>query len=398
MSSKQLKYKEVETELRQLAKTLPPGAKIPPERHLAITYDCSFLTVRKAMKALVEDGIIVRRVGSGSFVTDKIKETSTPTHSSTGVKRRKNFIGLLVYQHGNAYAHKMLQSIAHSAMEMGVELRPSWVTHYDDTCLKQAQSLRAEGCVALVLPWFPAALANEVAEFVEKSPLPVSIPLLIPGFEKNYFGVPELFGNDLFRTTRATCHYFKELGRTHIAYVGPVIPENFVLQKMLATYTAFVSTHHLDSLSFLASPGSASMDYLADIWKPYKGSLGIVCYDDEHALRLMTAMNKIGLQAPDDFTIIGYNNNEAGKFSDPPLTTIDHDFVHASDGLLTNALALSRNQTVHTESIPKPKLLIRGSCGGVGKIDKKIQSAISPFLELVENEPPPNLSDPMTLT
>ncbi len=32
-----LKYEEVESEMRQLAKTLPTGAKLPPERHLAIT-------------------------------------------------------------------------------------------------------------------------------------------------------------------------------------------------------------------------------------------------------------------------------------------------------------------------------------------------------------------------
>ncbi len=64
----QLKYQRVEAEIRQFAQTLPLGAKLPAERDLAVSYECNFLTVRKALKRLVDDGTIVRRVGSGTFI------------------------------------------------------------------------------------------------------------------------------------------------------------------------------------------------------------------------------------------------------------------------------------------------------------------------------------------
>lgn len=50
---------------------LPPGSPLPPEREIASITDFSRVTVRKAIQALAEDGTIVQRQGSGSFVASK---------------------------------------------------------------------------------------------------------------------------------------------------------------------------------------------------------------------------------------------------------------------------------------------------------------------------------------
>ncbi|MGJ8615379.1 MAG: GntR family transcriptional regulator [Sulfitobacter sp.] len=49
---------------------LTPGAALPPERVIAAITDLSRVTVRKAIKSLAEDGIIVQKQGFGSFVAD----------------------------------------------------------------------------------------------------------------------------------------------------------------------------------------------------------------------------------------------------------------------------------------------------------------------------------------
>jgi GntR family transcriptional repressor for pyruvate dehydrogenase complex len=46
------------------------GAKLPTERRLSVTYGAARNTVRKAMNALVDEGVIVRQVGRGSFVAN----------------------------------------------------------------------------------------------------------------------------------------------------------------------------------------------------------------------------------------------------------------------------------------------------------------------------------------
>ncbi|MDN5787524.1 GntR family transcriptional regulator [Pseudorhodobacter sp.] len=49
---------------------LPPGAPLPPEREIAAITDLSRVTVRKAISLLADEGLIVQKQGSGSFVSN----------------------------------------------------------------------------------------------------------------------------------------------------------------------------------------------------------------------------------------------------------------------------------------------------------------------------------------
>jgi GntR family transcriptional regulator len=50
---------------------LPPGSKLPSEGELAKRFDVSRATVRDAVRALIEAGYVIRRRGSGSYVTER---------------------------------------------------------------------------------------------------------------------------------------------------------------------------------------------------------------------------------------------------------------------------------------------------------------------------------------
>jgi GntR family transcriptional regulator len=50
---------------------LPPSSPLPPEREIATITGLSRVTVRKAIQELVEDGLIIQKHGSGSFVGQK---------------------------------------------------------------------------------------------------------------------------------------------------------------------------------------------------------------------------------------------------------------------------------------------------------------------------------------
>lgn len=54
---------------RILSGAWPPGHRIPFEMELAAQYDCSRMTVNKALSQLAKSGLIERRKRSGSFVT-----------------------------------------------------------------------------------------------------------------------------------------------------------------------------------------------------------------------------------------------------------------------------------------------------------------------------------------
>lgn len=371
----QFKHKQVEMEIRQLAQTLPIGARLPAERSLAASYGCNFLTVRRALKELVDDGTVVRRIGSGTFVSRHAPE-------SGGVRRSDRRVGVLVCQGGNAYAYRVLQAIAHAGLEQKVELRSSWVRDFCDDGLAQAKLLEQEGCVALTIPWFPHDRIDEVRTFVRTCPLPVSLPLVIPGLEGNSFEQQEVFGGSLQVATEALCEYFFALGHRRIALVGPDSATDVVLQKELSAYACYTSRENLPNFCGLVRPGAQAMDQLADRWKAYRGDLAVISYDDEHALRFMTAMHKLGLSAPEDFQIVGYNDTEASEYSDPPLSTIRQNFDYVGHWLLKSAMGLAEGVPCQSTRLPRPQMLVRATCGGADRIDGAFREGL-PNLDIV---------------
>ncbi|MFV0622504.1 GntR family transcriptional regulator [Sphingomonas sp. ac-8] len=62
---------------------LAQGEAIPPERDLAIEYDVSRITVRKAIGGLVEDGLLTRRRGAGTFVAGRVEKSFSKLSSFT---------------------------------------------------------------------------------------------------------------------------------------------------------------------------------------------------------------------------------------------------------------------------------------------------------------------------
>src|SRR6266568_675261 len=52
--------------------TLGPGSKLPTERDLVRRLDAPRSAVRRALEALESDGLVIRHVGRGTFLTDVV--------------------------------------------------------------------------------------------------------------------------------------------------------------------------------------------------------------------------------------------------------------------------------------------------------------------------------------
>jgi GntR family transcriptional regulator len=69
-------YQQLQRALRQAieSRVLAPDDALPPERDLAIDFNVSRITVRKAIDGLVADGLLLRRQGSGTFVRARVEK------------------------------------------------------------------------------------------------------------------------------------------------------------------------------------------------------------------------------------------------------------------------------------------------------------------------------------
>lgn len=69
-------YQQLQRKLRLALENRVLGADdaLPPERDLAEELNVSRITVRKAIDGLVEEGLLIRKQGSGTFVTNRVEK------------------------------------------------------------------------------------------------------------------------------------------------------------------------------------------------------------------------------------------------------------------------------------------------------------------------------------
>lgn len=70
-------YQQLHRALREAITTrrLATDEALPPERDIALDFGISRITVRKAIDALVEEGLVTRRQGAGTFVAARIEKS-----------------------------------------------------------------------------------------------------------------------------------------------------------------------------------------------------------------------------------------------------------------------------------------------------------------------------------
>ena len=75
-TSAQPLYQQLQRALRDAIenRVIGPDDALPPERDLAEMLNVSRITVRKAIDELVEDGLLIRKQGSGTFVSNRVEK------------------------------------------------------------------------------------------------------------------------------------------------------------------------------------------------------------------------------------------------------------------------------------------------------------------------------------
>lgn len=93
------------------------GEALPAERHLCERLDISRVTLRQAVDALVEQGLVTRRQGAGTFVTSHIQ------HQLSGLTSFSETLRIKGYEPGTRWLDRRLRA-AHGEELMRLGLSP----------------------------------------------------------------------------------------------------------------------------------------------------------------------------------------------------------------------------------------------------------------------------------
>jgi DNA-binding LacI/PurR family transcriptional regulator len=341
---------------------LRPNERLLTARQFAEKLGVSKQVVQSAFSILEEEGVIETKARCGTFVAQGAVE---PKKRDSSVLS----IGLLLHSGCDSYGMSVVKGLYEDATLKGLKIRTVCVKDFGSDAIASAKELRDEGCAALAIPCLPRTQISELSAFIRSCGLPVSVPLLIPGFERNSVKAPGLStkSNGDTQLARTACEYFRRLGERNIALLGTASKGVVAMESKLSGYSEYMDAHGLEKRVALVGSSAKEMDAAARGLAELKGSLAVIAYDDTHALRFMTAMHKLGLSAPGDFRIIGDNDSQEAAFSDPPLTSARADFARIGSEILRCAVALAQGGEWHSSWMGAKELVVRESCGGLAK-------------------------------
>jgi LacI family transcriptional regulator len=84
----------------------------------------------------------------------------------------------------------------------------------------------------------------------------------------------------------------------------------------------------------------------------------LLCATDAMAIGAMAACRAIGLRVGEDISIMGYGNSDAGRYSNPPLSTIEHRIFENGQHLGQVLLSVLAGESPHSLHYLEPVVLV----------------------------------------
>lgn len=187
----------------------------------------------------------------------------------------------------------------------------------------------------------------------------------IPMVRRDY--VPESrlawVGFDQVYATRLAVEHLLSLGHQNIA----AIPPTSTLHNGYWRYNTIRSVLHEHGLQLAAVvEGDYSMrsgyDGMCQILASGVEFTGLIVGTDSMALGALRALHQTGRRVPDDVSLISFDNAELSHYTEPPLTTVQFEFIKQDELTIHFLLELINNpDTEPHHRILTPNLVIRQS-------------------------------------
>ena len=336
-------YVQIYRHIRELIAggRLAEGEYLPPEKDLAEQLGVSPGTIMKAMRRLKADGYVERRKGHGTRVV-------SPGTREGERDNRAVLVLLGDIQHPfYAAIYSGIQAVLDER-----DYKPILIETADQCEREKAAIRKHRDRVGgfLVVPAIENSNQALYGELLSRGIPFVFIDRYVPGFDVDAVVSDNVQGGYL-----ATSHLL-ERGHRRIAVVGltGVVSQ----QRRLEGYRKALSEHDVpfdESLVYSreATPYEDGQDVGSMILKDHPDVTAAFCLRDDIAWGFLNAVKDGGRVVPEEFSVVGYNDNrEICSRLRPPLTT-----VRQPTAALGGRAARRMVRLLSGEGIEEPKVL-----------------------------------------
>ena len=357
---------------------LQSGTRLPGVRVLGEQFGCNYHTVRHAFETLAEQGYVKMKRGSGTFVTERAVDYKKRKVSADKVLKTTDKLGVLLpLKQWGYYVTSLIDHLHHSAEEQGLKLNIRTVTEIDINSAALTREFIDQGCCAIILPWLgedqhPVGLHD----FIRASELPVVLANPAYGLEENCYWNSRRETDARNSDTYKQCNYFCKVGYKHIALLGTDAEGTEYVQRKLLHYSRWCDSEDFPNLIGMVDRTPKDYERIIKRWSVHKGDLAVIAYHDEIAIEFMEACQNQGVSIPDDFAVLGHNNNPSGLRVNPPLSTLLLPYDYVAKGMIAHAIALSEGRSAQLTRYEPQVFYIRESCGGRARLGQEGLDAV----------------------
>ena len=339
------------------------GARLPSEAELTRKFAVSRMTVVKAMQQLRQEGVLVRRAGSGSYA-------ATPASEPGG-----KIFGLLIPDLGQTEIFEPIcRGMMRSPSVKGHSLSWGHTVAAGQPPEVEAEQLCRQYVEQAVAGVFFAPLEfrssrADVNGRLLASLAKANIPVVL--LDRDIVTFPKRSTYDLIRldNRRAgfilTEHLIRQ-GATRIAFFARFRSANSAetVEDRIVGYRQALYAHGLPMTRDLLLLGQAADSSFVEAGLKTSGADAILCANDITAANLMQTLLALGVRIPEDVRIAGVDDVKYASFLPIPLTT----YHQPCDELGAAAMSAMLDR-INTPQLPTRTILLNGhlvvrrSCG-----------------------------------
>lgn len=330
------------------------GALLPFERELCQQYNVDRVTVRRALQMLVEDGLLEKRTGVGSFVhINGLKKSEAPSQPSQ-VRRFLYVLSIsapIIVMNPESYNAELFYFLQHECGKDGSVL--VYMVE-NDPQLKRLKKGEYDGCFII------SSVNLEVVDYIAAIMPIVYINAVNPKY-------PSVLVEDENGVYMAVKHLIS-IGHRRIAMVGNNQKFYTTRLRTVGYRRALRESGIEEDQRYMAFVNDADMDTVACInmileqLPQNQWPSAFLFHSDLLAVAGILVLTRRGLRVPEDISVIGFNNTTISNNTFPRLTTVDtqRDLVAAESLLLMQRLIQNPQMRRILVSVPA-HLVIRES-------------------------------------
>jgi DNA-binding LacI/PurR family transcriptional regulator len=350
-------YEQIEKLLKYEIRSgqLKEGNQLGSHNELAKKYDVSLITIKKALSNLIKDGILISRIGKGTFVSSG--------HNKLDISKHKS-IGLVIRDLNHPFFSPIVKSVERKVSELGYNLLLASSAGDIEKEENQIAHFKRIGVSGLIIA--SMSLDYTATDYIKKLQL-TNFPYIMISYMHDpdywYVGIEQELGGYL-----ATKHLidlgYKTIGCVHGGkgnLLGEIRKNGYC--RALSENNISFDSHLINYLDQTKTRFESGNDLGKEFLKFKKKPEALFFYTDSAAMGFLQSALEGGMNIPEDLAIIGFNDIEMAQYVTPPLTTIKQDAF--SIGKQAAEIVVNRIENVEqaNRTILHPELIIRDSCG-----------------------------------